>query len=362
MYANPRFAYTRMSRSSKPPALSPFPLRPTPPLLRLGIGLCLLAAAGPNRADSLRLPNGEQLEGTIVQETTEVVLFRSRSFGELRVARQPGLILTRSGGTALQVTTATAVPPAAPPAPPPPAPGWVQRALGLGERWSVELEASLLLLGAEHRVRSQAIEGTLGHRIPSAQNPAQPRHEFGLFGSHSFQEVDQIRVEEKSELAFRYFFHSTARWIIVSQADWQRDRINSVESCANAIAVPAAKLIDRPATRFLLGIGPSYRAESRLTTGPARTTVVKGQRTVRVAVYQVFNHKFTPRLTCRETLLVLARPGEAATRSLRLQVSLRRQLTEHLSVNLNFEGVRDENEVFLEQSTNTLKLTAGYNF
>lgn len=328
----------------------------------VGVTLCLLASAGVARADTLRTPDGEQLDGTILQETAEAVVFRSRSFGEIRVVRQPGLVLTRTAGPASPRAAEVPVPTAPPPVSPPPVPGWFQRSLGLSDRWTAELEANVFLLGAEHRVWNQEIEGTLGYRIPSAHDPAQPRHEFGLFGSYGFQEVDHTRVEEKSELAFRYFFHSAARWMIVSQIDWHRDRINSVDGCVNAIAVPAAKLLTRPTTRILLGIGPSYRFESRFVPAPAGVSLLRDQRSVRAAFYQVFNHQFTPRLTCRETLLVLTRPDQASTRSLRLQLSLRRQLTEHLSLNLNFEAVRDENEAFLEQSTNTLKLTAGYTF
>lgn len=308
------------------------------------------------------MPNGEQLEGTLVRETAAEVVFRSLSFGEIRIARQPGLSLIRSGGPTAPATVAAAVPPAPSPAPPPQAPGWIQRSLGLSHRWSAECEANLLLLGAEHRVWNQELEATLSYRIPSPWDPSQPRHEFGLFGSHGFQEVDDTRVEEKSELAFRYFLHSASRWLLVSQADWQRDRINSVEARGNAIAAPACKLINRPATRLLLGIGPSYRAESRLVPAPSGAPAIRAQQSFRAALYQVFHHSFTPRLTCRETLLLLARPGDTATRSLRLQLSLRRRLTEHLSINLNFESVRDENEEFPEQSTSTLKLTAGYTF
>lgn len=330
------------------------------------------------QADTLHMPNGEQLEGAVVSESTDTIVFRSNSFGELRVTRVPGLRLDR-GAAPLPSAATTAVNPApaatpssdaspapaapagpSPQHPPAPKPSWIAQALGLSDRWSLEFQANLFFLNSEYHLKNHAFESTLGYKIPTAGNPKLTRHEFGLFGSYERQMVEDTVVDEKSEVAARYFFQPGGRWMFISQADWSQDRLNSVEFSSNAIGLPAYKFIDRESTRLLAGVGPSLRAESRILTTPAGTTYLRDQTTFRATFYQVFQHRFTPALTFRQTLLVMPRPDDLSTYSLRFQASLRRMLTPHLSLNLDYDYVRDQNDIFPLQSVGTFMLMLGY--
>jgi putative salt-induced outer membrane protein YdiY len=236
----------------------------------------------------------------------------------------------------------------------------VRKTLGLSDRWAYSLEANLLFLNSEYRLKNHAFESTLSYKIPDAETPQRTRHEFGLFGSLSLQKVNETTVEEKSEVVARYFFQPAGRWMFISQADWSRDRFNSVEFSSNLIAVPAYKLIDREGTRLLAGVGPSLRTESRILTTPLGTTFFRDETSFRATLYQVFQHRISPQLTFRETLLVMSPPEDVSTYALRFQASLRRMLTPHISLNLNYNYLRDQNEIFPLQSVSTLMLTFGY--
>lgn len=328
------------------------------------------------RADTVKMPNGESLQGTIIQETSEFVVFRSASFGEIKIARTPAMVVARTPatGTPAAVASAPAAPtaPAAPagPAggPPPPSPSLVTQVLGLSDRWSVELEANLLVQNDKFHATSRGTELTVGYKVPNATKPAQALHEYGLFASYNFQKVNDTVVGENTEFAARYFYQPLSRWLLVSQADWTRDRINGIESRAHLIAVPAYRFIDGKRTRLLAGIGPSFLSDEQVVSD--NPTVTHKESGFRLAFYELFQQTLTPALTFRQTLLVLGRPRDPnATYNLRFEASLRRMLTQHLSLNLAYDYVRDDNDYILPNNTPfpsesiaTLKLMLGYRF
>jgi putative salt-induced outer membrane protein YdiY len=334
-------------------------------------GIFTLTLAVLARADAIKMPNGETLRGTIVQETAEQVVFQSASFGELRIPRAPGMTLERSGSlapAAPAVASGSTPAPAAPPGGGPAGPGAeppsaVKRFLGLSDRWSLELEANLMVQNDKFHATAHGTELTIGYRVPNETKPTQPRHEYGLFAAHNYQKVNSTVVGENSEVAARYFYQPLSPWLLVSQADWMRDRINGVDSRSHVLAIPSYRFIDTPRTRLLAGIGPSYLSDTRLIpTGPT-TTVKDTDAGFRVGFYELFLQTLTPGLKFRQTLVVLGRANDpSATYNLRFEASLRRQLTPHLSLNLGYDYVRDENAAFDIESIATLKLMLGYHF
>lgn len=326
-------------------------------------GIVALALALSARADSVKMPNGETLQGTIVQETSDHVVFRSVSFGEIRIARTPGLTLERTGSPAAAPAAVAAAAVPAPPAggPGSPPPSALKQFLGLSDRWSFELEANLLAQNDKFHMVARGAELTIGYRVPNEAKPAQPFHEYGLFAAHNYQRVDKTVVGENTEVAARYFYQPNSPWLLVSQADWMVDRINGIEARSRLLAIPSYRLIDAPRTRLLAGIGPSYLHDTRLIpTGPT-TTRQSTDGGFRVGFYQLFRHTFTPALTFRQTLIVLADVDDpSSVYNLRFEASLRRQLSAHLSLNLAYDYVRDENPVFASDSIGTFKLMLGY--
>lgn len=316
------------------------------------------------RADTLKMPNGEVLLGTIVQEASDHVVFRSTSFGELRVPRAPGLALTRTGSAAPTSAVAAASAPTYPaPAaggPPAPPPSALRKLLGLSERWSAELEANLLVQNDKFNLVARGTELTVGYRIPNEAKPAQPRHEYGFFGAHQYQKVDTLVVGENTELAFRYFYQPLSRWLLVSQADWRVDRINGLKARSRALAIPSYRLIDTPSTRLLAGVGPSYLHDVRLIPSGHPTPIEETARGFRIGFYQLFRLTFTPALQFRQTLILLSDPSDPAeTYNLRFEASLRRQLSPNLSLNLAYDYVRDENPGVDLETIGTFKLLLG---
>jgi len=343
--------------------------------IRFSIALATAVVAGGNavavRADTIKTANGESLQGTVLQETAEFVLFRSASFGEIKIARTPGMQVTRGASSIADATkpTAPVAPKAAPSGPaeePPAPPSLIKRTLGLSDRWSAEFEANLLVQNDKFHASSRGSELTIGYKVPNATKPDQALHEYGLFGAYNYDKVNDTVVGEKSEIAFRYFYRPISHWLLVSQADWMRDRINGIDSRSHVIAVPAYRMIDTKTTRLLAGIGPSFLSDSQIvSSGP---TVLHKESGFRVAFYQLLQQTISPGLTFRQTLLVLSRPRDPAdTYNLRFDASLRRMLTPHISINLIYDYVRNDEEYILPANSTfssaaiaTLKLTLGY--
>jgi putative salt-induced outer membrane protein YdiY len=337
----------------------------------LALTLTLLA-----RADSVKMPNGETLHGTIVRETADYVVFHSASFGEIKIPRAPGMTLAHATASVAPDTASAApaivsapIPAAAPPAGGAPSgpgaepPSGLKQFLGLSDRWSLELEANLLVQNDKFHATAHGTELTVGYRVPNETKPTQPLHEYGFFAAHNFQSVDSTVVGKNTEVAVRYFYQPLSSWLLVSQADWMTDRINGIESRSHVLAIPSYRFIDTPRTRLLTGIGPSYLSDTRLVaTGPT-TTVKNTDAGFRIGFYELFLQTLTPALKFRQTLIVLGRPDAfSSTYNLRLEASLRRQLTPHLSLNFAYDYVRDENTAFTLESVATLKLMLGYRF
>jgi putative salt-induced outer membrane protein YdiY len=333
--------------------------------------LVAVKSASIARADTIKTANGESLQGTVVQETSDFVLFRSASFGEIKIARTPGMQITR-GAIGLADASKSAEPSAPKTAPsgpanePPAPPSLIKRTLGLSDRWSAEFEANLLIQNDKFHASSRGSELTIGYKVPNETKPDQTLHEYGLFASYNYDKVNDTVVGENSEIAFRYFYRPISPWLLVSQADWMRDRINGIDSRSHVIAVPAYRMIDTKTTRLLAGIGPSFLSDSQIVSnGP---TVLHTERGFRLAFYQLLQQTLSPGLTFRQTLLVLSRPKDPAdTYNLRFDASLRRMLTPHVSINLIYDYVRNDDEYILPANSPfssaaiaTLKLTLGY--
>ena len=320
------------------------------PFLRLSVVAFALTLAA--RGDTLRTPNGEILHGTVMRETAEFVVFQSASFGEIRVPRTPGMEVGRAAPAAQ--TAAASHPPAAPskaaapavsgsPGKDPASESWIRTALGLSSRWSAELEANLLLQNDVNRMSARATELTIGYKVPNETKPAQPLHDYGLFGSYSFQKVNQQVVGKNTEISFRYFYQPPSPWLLASQADWTRDQINGIDSRAHVLVVPARRLIDTTATRLFAGVGPALLSDSLIFFRSPAGQFEHREAGFRVAAYQLLQHRFSPGLTFRQTLVLLSRPDEPqANYNLRFAASLRRMLTPHLSLSLSYDYVRNE--------------------
>ena len=339
------------------------------PVLALIVGACAIKASAQN--DVIQVANGEILQGTIVQEGPDFILFRSVSFGEIKITRTPGLKVSRSVGVVTDLPknvgpVASKPLPSVPAATPPSSSSFVKQTLGLSDRWNAELSANLLMKNDAFQFSSKGAELTIGYKAPDTKKPDQTRHEYGLFAAYNYDKVNGTVVGENSEVAVRYFFFSSSKWLLVSQADSKRDRINGIESESRIIAVPTYRMIDTKSTRLLAGVGPSYLFDSQITS--INPTELRHNRDFRLAGYQLLQHAFSPGLTFRQTLVLLSRPTDPAdTYNLRFSASLRRMLTANISLNLAYDYVRNEAEDALPSNARpsspsiaTLRLMLGY--
>lgn len=345
-------------------------------LAALGACSIIFALTISARGDTVRTANGETLNGTIIQTTDDYILFRSASFGEIKIPRTPGTEFTRSSPSSA-LTGAPASPASAPAgtagapakpagAPPPPPPGLIRSMFSLSDRWSAEFEANFMVQNDKFKVTARGTELTIGYKVPNATKPAQPLHDFGLFGAYNFQKVNDTVVGENSEFALRYFYQPISSWLLVSQADWSRDRINGIDFRSNVIAVPAYRFIDSKSARLFAGFGPSFNSESTIVSSSPNG--LREESSFRVAFYQLYQQSITPGLTFRQTLLILSRPQDPSeTYNLRLGASLRRMLTPNLSLSLSYNYLRTDNDYVLPNKTSlppesisTVKLMFGY--
>ena len=340
--------------------------------LLAAIGVCMItfALTISARGDTVKTANGETLTGTIIQMNEDFVLFRSASFGEIKIPRTPGMEFTRSAPASAPAPAPAPAPAGASArpagAPPPPPPGLIKSMFSLSDRWSAELEANLMIQNDSFKVTARGTELTIGYKVPNATKPSQPLHDFGLFGAYNFQKVNDTVVGENSEFALRYFYQPISSWLLVSQADWSRDLINGIDYRSNVIAVPAYRFIDSKSARLFAGFGPSFNSESTIISSSPNG--LREESSFRVAFYQLYQQTITPGLTFRQTLLLLSRPQDPGdTYNLRLGASLRRMLTPNLSLSLSYNYLRTDNDYVLPDKTSlppesisTIKLMFGY--
>jgi len=346
--------------------LPPTPLSSGPGRYSLITGLVvgLITALTANAAESiLRMPNGEILRGTIVRQDTEVIVFESDSFGRLTVPRTDGVALSAD----VPPIASSPSPPVAKTATSPgssaaddekngqaPPRAWLAEALGLSKSWSGSMELGIDALNGEIDGRSYNFRTTVEYK----KGP----HEAGVRGTYSYRTVNDIPVIDSTEIIGRYFFlPEDKNWLLINQADWLRDPLNLVEHRTNLVGVPAWRFVDTKKWRFLLGLGPSYRAETRLV--PDGTDLVEtDHESLRGAFYQVLFWQIQPQLSLRQSLLVQQDVSESENRSIRVDAGINRMLTEHLSLGLSYSLNEDDNAEFGNQRIATLTLMMGYNF
>lgn len=318
-------------------------------------------------ADTVKMINGELLQGTIIKENTDYVMFRSTSFGEIKIRRAQGLEITRISSTESATKpniAATSVQVSLPKTTQgaPVTPGFLQKTLGLSDRWSAEIEGNMMQQKDRFNNMLQGLDFNLNYKVPNEEKPTQPLHEISLFSSYNFQKVDSMVVGQSLETVARYFYQPISSWLFISQADWNRDRINNIEARSNILGIPAYRFIDTESTRMLAGLGAGYHYDSRITPDPYGTKF-KQVSGLRMAFYQLLRHKLGPKLTLQQTLVFLTNPIDPATAyNLRFQISLKRMLSEHVSLNLSEEYTRDENKDTPIESISLLKVMLGYSF
>jgi hypothetical protein len=79
-------------------------------LTKIGLAAATAGLALCAWADQLVTKSGETLQGTVVEEAADTVVFESRTFGKLTVPRESILSLTRENAAAQQPVEATAAP------------------------------------------------------------------------------------------------------------------------------------------------------------------------------------------------------------------------------------------------------------
>ncbi|MDB4473541.1 DUF481 domain-containing protein [Opitutaceae bacterium] len=334
-----------------------------PRFIRNAMGITIALFTTSAWADEIRMPNGEVLTGKVISQTEQTIVFDSDSFGRLELPNTPAINVTQSGAPTKPPTSTDSVNQAAANVsttkeggPEESAkPSWLNEISKNPDRWSYDLKIGLDFLQGEVELDSYTLETTLGYKIAP--------HEFGLFAAYQETKLFDTDLARSTEYIGRYFYREDdAKWMLITQADWLRDRINLTEYRFNALGIPAYRFIDKEDQRFLLGVGPSYREEARLVDNGGTDLDEVEHSSFRIAAYQVFQYDLPPRWRFRETLLIQIDPDSSDNIGIRFDTMLSYDLTEHLSLNLKYEVVEDTNEAFIDQTIRTLNLMIGYNF
>ena len=338
-------------------------------LLPLALLLLPLVAGGA----TIRMPNGETLVGEVLERDGNTLVFRSESFGVLRldaasvslvdepVAAEPALPMASAPGAATTPGMAADVTPAiAKPR------SLFRRLVPLPENFSGNLSLGADLLRSEVDVNNYMAELNLGWTTEANEFQTYHYYEYALVG---VDVAPGVRVEQRNtdefEHAVRWIRHLGDRWILLSQANWSRDEIKQIDYAVDVLVVPGYYLIKTDNTRLLLGVGPSYGWEAfDIPDGEEMSRF-------RIALYQLFRHKFTPRLTLEQTFLgyygledLEVAAGESSSDySFSAQVKLSQMLTDFLSINIKYTYDLDSTPAPTVDKVKTRLITMlGYEF
>lgn len=309
------------------------------------------------------MSNGEMLTGKLISQDGTTIVFESDSFGRLEIPNTATIKVTKTGASGEKSATSDSANLAAANVsttkkngPSESAkPSWLNDISKNPDRWSYDLKIGLDFLQGEVELDSYNLETTLGYKIAP--------HEFGLFAAYEETKLFDTDLARSTEYIGRYFYREEdAKWMLITQADWLRDRINLTEYRFNALGIPAYRFIDEEHHRLLLGVGPSYRNEARLVDNGGTNLDEVEHSSFRIAAYQVFQYDLPPRWRFREALLIQIDPDSSDNIGIRFDTMLSYDLTAHLSLNLKYEVVEDTNEAFIDQTIRTLNLMIGYNF
>ncbi|MFA6286695.1 MAG: DUF481 domain-containing protein [Opitutaceae bacterium] len=308
-------------------------------VIAAGLGMTgfhwLGAADAPRNTHRLELANGEVLVGELVSDDDAVIVFRSQTWGELRVPK---------GGTNLTVIAEPSAEPAsqapgwvkvAPPAAPvsaPPAPTTGTVVAGTPApakpepspiKWKKALEA-----GYNYQSRGSLVSTTSTY-VRAEVTRTTPTGLAALDGRYLYGEQNSLRNTDKLDVNFKLREQFRGRLDIRNDLSYGYDYLKELSHRFQDVIGLSYTVFKTPRTYYMVGPGFAVQyAEPKL-----------GDSGVKYLgdVSHEFFWKIVDRVTFKNAASYLFTPEDTQNYQLKVNSVLSGQVTEQVSVNLRYE-------------------------
>ena len=313
----------------------------------------LAAADAPRNTHKLELANGEVLVGELMSDDEAVIVFRSQTWGELRVPK---------GGTHLTVIAAASAEPASQ------APGWVKvqpaassvsatpssgpvavKSAQPEVKWKKSLEA-----GYNYQSRGSLVSTTSTY-VRAELSRTTPTGLVSLDGRYLYGEQNSARNTDKLDLNFKLREQFRGRLDIRNDLSYGYDYLKELSHEFQDVLGVTYTVFKTPRIYYMIGPGFAVQyAEPKL-----------GDSGVKYLgdIFHEFFWKIIDRVTFKNTASYLFSPEDIQDYRLRVNSVLSGQITENVSVNLRyeyeFEAIRP---VADGRSDHRIFTTLGYTF
>lgn len=317
-------------------------------------GLTLAAACGLSAADlvapthRLELANGEVLVGSVVAEEETAVVFRSETWGEVRVPK---------AGSRLSVIAAESAEPVAQ------APGWVKAASSEPPpveavpaaapespvKWRRALEAGYTYQSTGSLVSTHSVytRAELTRETPTGLATLEGRYLYG--------EQNSVRNTDKAEAAFRVREKIKGRLNVRNSFSYSFDNLKDLSNQFENVVGLSYELFKSP--RFYYAIGPGFAVQY------AEPALGEDGFKYLADVSHEFKWQIVPRVSLGNISSVLFRPDDTDDHRFRSNSVLSGQITDQVSVNLRYEYEYEAiRPVASGRSDNRVFTTLGYVF
>lgn len=304
----------------------------------------------------LELANGEVLVGALVAEEDAVIVFRSQTWGEVRVPKP---------GTHLSVLAAESAEPVAQ------APGWVKAQPVNAEPAApaaAPVNAAIPAAAPEPRAKwRRSLEA--GYTYQSTGNLVSTHSTYvraeitretktglaGLEGRYLYGEQNSVRNTDKAEAAFRIREKIKDRLNVRNSFSYSYDNLKDLSNQFEEVLGLSYEVFNTPKLRYAIGPGIAVQYSE-----PAL-----GQDGFKYLgdVSHEFKWQIVPRVSISNISSVLFRPDQLEDHRFRSNSVLSGQITESVSVNLRYEYEYEAiRPVASGRSDNRVFTTLGYVF
>ena len=299
--------------------------------------LCSLLAAWspPSDADELVTKTGETLQGVVVKETPEAVIFDSRAFGQLTVPREAILRLERAPEAPAAQQKAEPATPAVAEAPSSPPPGGLRRV----GNWLAGINPlkgwqSAFNLGFTAR-RGEDSDNNLYLRFRS-EHKAEEGDEHLIESRYDYaedvlQDGERSKTDELLTASYQYRHDLTQAFFLQSNSGYYRDAIKDLDHEVTQTGGVGYRL---KGERWTVSLTPAAGVRWRDIAGDTQWQFVVG-------AYQDYDIQFISTLSLRETLRYLVATANQNDYSARLGIELSQKLSDVWSIGLRYDYTYD---------------------
>jgi len=300
-------------------------------------GLLAAGVRGLQAADSvsnthrLELPNGEVLVGSVVAEEEALIVFRSQTWGEVRVPKAGTRLSVIAAPSAEPVAlapgwvkaqpTTEAAPPATAPLPAADATPVVTAPPKAKWRKSIEAGYTYQSTGSLVSTHSTYARAEISRETSTGQGSLEGRYLYG--------EQNSLRNTDKLDVAFKVRERIKDRLNVRNSLSYSYDYLKDLSNQFEDVIGLSYEVINTPRLRY--AIGPGFAVQY------AEPALGESGLKYLGDVSHEFSWQIVDRISLKNTASVLYRSDQLEDHRLRSNSVLSGQVTESVSVNLRYE-------------------------